>query len=345
MSRVKLGLVGLNFGRHIVNDLLADGGNPFVELVGVCDLDQEKARKMAADRKLKFYPTLESMLADPELEAIGLYTPPVNRHRLIDQVICAGKHVMTTKPFDRDPEAARAILKKAAELGKVVHLNSPNPVPPGDLKQILAWQQEYDLGQPILASWQTFARYQEQPDGSWYDDPARCPAPPIFRLGIYGINDLLQLCGTPLDCTVQESRIFTGRPTADNAQLGIRFVNGCLATVSASFCIDNGRPYRNIMTIHYERGTVTRNLAGVEAYGDPAWSVLTLQRSNGPEAAPSFVEVRLPRGEGSGTYQWENFRDAVRGKKLVGEIDPELIVDSIRVINAMFEQTQKQEKK
>ncbi len=341
MSKVKMGLVGLNFGRHIVNDLLAGNGNEFVELVGLCDLDQEKARAMAADKNLRHYESLDAMLADPGLNAIGLYTPPVNRHVLIDKIITAGKHVMTTKPFERDPDAARAILQKGRSLGKVIHLNSPSPVPPPDIQQILKWQKEFDLGQPILAVWQTYARYDEKPDGSWYDNPALCPAAPIFRLGIYGINDLLQLCGRPESCTVQESRIFTKRPTADNAQLGIRFANGCLGTIGASFCIDNGRPYRNNLILHYERGSVTRNLPAGAAFDDPAATILTLQKTNGNGQAPTCIEARSARGEGSGSYQWKNFRDAIAGKKLENEIDPELIVDSIRVINAMFEETQK----
>lgn len=331
-----MGLVGVNFGRHIVHELRRGAGAEFVELKGVCDLDRAKAEALAHEYGVPCYESLDAMLADPELEAIGLFTPPVNRHVLIDRVVTAGKHVMTTKPFDRDPEAAAAILAKAEKLGRVVHLNSPNPVPAPDIRQVLDWQREFDLGQPVLALWQTFANYRETPDGSWYDDPDKCPAAPVFRLGIYGINDLLQICGAPLDCSVQESRIHTGRPTADNAQLGIRFKNGCLGCIAASFCVDNGIPYRNIMIVHFERGTVTRNLPAVEAFGDRAVSTLTLQRTGGEAADPVFKTLTFARGAGSGTYQWENFRDAIRGKKLENAISPALIVDSIRVINAMY---------
>src|SRR5690606_1581322 len=95
---------------------------------------------------------------------------------------------MTTKPFEVDPDAAADVLAEAQRLGRFVHLNSPTPVMPVDLQQVLDWRDRFDLGRPVGCRLETYASYHEQADGSWLDDPERCPAAPIFRLGIYLIN-------------------------------------------------------------------------------------------------------------------------------------------------------------
>jgi len=335
-SRIKLALVGLNFGRHIIESQLIDGpGSKYIELVGICDLDAAKAKSFGEKYSVRVFESLDSILKSPEIEAVGLYTPPRGRAKLLDSIISSGKHVMTTKPFEDDPGAAMEVLMKARKLGKILHLNSPSPVPSEDIRQIFEWRGKYSLGQPIAARWETFARYFEKPDGSWMDDPAKCPVAPIFRLGIYGINDLLQLCGNPKEIHVMHSRIFTGRPTADNAQLSIRFENGCVSSILGSFCINNGNPYSNNLIIHFENGTVTRAITSAEFFGKTKdKTVLTLQTVKGKDEKV-METVFIDRSAVSGGYQWDNFHKAVRGGKLENEISPDLIVNSIRVLNAM----------
>ena len=77
-----------------------------------------------------------------------------------------------------------------------------------------------------------WVNYCEQADGGWYDDPERCPVAPVFRLGIYIINNLAELFGEPEKVCALSSRILTGRPTADNADLAVLFKNGAIATSS-----------------------------------------------------------------------------------------------------------------
>ena len=45
---------------------------------------------------------LEAALADPAVEAVALFTPPIVRAKLIVRILAAGHHVITTKPFEMD---------------------------------------------------------------------------------------------------------------------------------------------------------------------------------------------------------------------------------------------------
>ncbi len=219
---------------------------------------------------------------------MALFTPPSKRATLIGRVIEAGRHVITTKPFELDCAAAEAVLREAHRRNLAVHMNSPAPTPADDIARIKWWEQEHALGAPIGMRAETWSNYRESTDGSWYDDPARCPVAPICRLGIYFLNDFAALLGQPARVHVMQSRIFTGRPTPDNAQMAIEFQNGALANVFASFCIGDGNPWPDRVTLNYERGTIDR---WMERTGKPDMSgdraVLELQA---PGVAPARFE-------------------------------------------------------
>ena len=324
-----IGIIGLNFGRHILEQLKLEHVSRNFRLAAVCDLDAAKATDYATRYGVKSFTSLDALLADPEIPVIGLFIGPVGRAAVIRRIIKAGKDVMTTKPFETDPEAALEVLHEARRLGRVVHLNSPSPTPPEDLAQILTWVKDHKLGAPVGARADVWASYREKADGTWYDDPAKCPVPPIFRLGIYLINDLVQLFGPVRDVHVLQSRIFTGRPTADNGQLGLLFENGAIGNIFASFCVNDGDHYRNTLTLNFENGTIYRN-AGPDRVGNQSELSLVMNRANKREIAARAIVAGT-----SGAYQWDVFARAVRGEKLKNETTPEQIVAGIRIIQSM----------
>lgn len=335
MERLRIGLVGLNFGRHIVDSFFKDDSvSRYFDLAAVCDMDQSRLEAICAQYGLKGYDSFAKMMAEGALDAVGIYTGPNGRSAMIGQALDAGMHIMTTKPFERDADAGLAILRRARQMKRALHLNSPSPLPGADTMQILQWQGEHNLGQAIGARWETYARYNEVDQNSWMDDPRRCPVAPVFRLGIYGINELLSIFGPAQAVQVAHNRIFTGRPTPDNAQLSLSFRNGGLASVFASFCIDNTQPYPNYLRIHFERGTISR-IGKVKAENGSEGMVLELLARKGDDVVADRVEIAS--GECSGCYQWRNFYNAIRSGEgcVPGEVTPEAIIDGVRLIAAM----------
>jgi predicted dehydrogenase len=287
----RIGIVGLGFGARIA-ERLRDGR--LFDVAAACDPVQPPMPGVPAIR-------LDELLARADIPAVGLFTPPAGRAGLVRRIVRAGKHVMTTKPFEMDPAAAADVLAEARRLGRAVHLNSPAPLLPPDLAQIERWRTEYGLGDPVAASAQVWTSYHERADGRWYDDPDRCPVAPVLRLGVYLINDLVALLGPAATVQVTTSRLRTGRPTADNAQVAIGFTGGALATVQASFCVDDGQRFSSRLTVAYMGGVVTRRSTVASPVGDPA---LTL-------TAPDGVTASATTRGGSGDYRWDAFRRAV----------------------------------
>jgi predicted dehydrogenase len=200
--------------------------------------------------------------------------------------------------------------------------------PTADLVQIEQWRTEYRLGAPVGARAETWASYRESADGSWYDDPARCPVAPVLRLGVYLINDLVRIFGPASTVQVVESRLFTHRPTADNALLSIGFENGALAAVSASFCVGDGQRYPDALVLNFERGTIRRTTERAPHTKPDTKLSLTIAGHDGqPERRYAAVD------QVSGDYRWEAFAHAVRGGP---DADNDgHILDGVRVLAAM----------
>jgi len=328
-DRVPIAVVGLGFGARMVDLLLSPPANELFELVAVCDVDSYRLAEVAARTGLRGCQSLDALLDTEDVVAVGLFTGPAGRAGLVRKIIQSGRHVLTTKPFELDADAAREVLAEARAFKRVVHLNSPAPVLPADLRQIEQWREQYQLGEAVAGRGEVWTSYFEEADGGWYDDPERCPVAPVLRLGIYLINDLVRLFGEAEAVQVTCSRLRTGRPTPDNAQIGIRFRNGAIGNVFASFCVDDGRRFNSLLTLNYTGGTISRQSRAVSPVGRTNLSVVA-----GAQLGGSSRETTATSG-GSGDYEWDAFHRAVRGD---GPPDVKVhhqVVAGLRIVEAM----------
>jgi predicted dehydrogenase len=328
-TRLPIAIVGLSFGKAVLTYLQKTPANQFFELAGVCDLRPNVAAEVSAQYGVKNYSSLEEVIQDPAIAVVGLFTGPQGRARLIDQILEAGKDILTTKPFELDADEAKRVLRKAQKLGRIIYTNSPSPKSTLDITQIEEWRDEFDLGRLISARGEVWASYFEKADGSWMDDPAACPGGVMMRLGIYLINDILRLSGSVVDIQFTGARIRTGRPTADNALLTLQLGGGAIATVFASFCVDDGDVYANGLTLNYERGTIYRNIGEHRANSKKISSNLSLimRGADGRKvvAEAAFEEI-------SGDYQWAVLHRAITQREPLSDSYIECVVKGIKVL-------------
>lgn len=329
---IPIAVVGLSFGKYILKCLKEKPARDLFRVIAVCDVRRDVADEVGNELGVKVFYSLEELLRDSEVKVVGLFTGPSGRAELIRQIIRSGKDVLTTKPFELDYADTKAILNEARNLGRVIHLNSPSPEPTEELTQIHRWREENDLGRIVAVRADVWVSYFEQSDGSWMDDPLNCPGGPMMRLGIYLINDLVSLAGAPDEILLRTSRMRTGRPTADNAILTMTFASGCLGSIYASFCVEDGDHYSNGMSLQFERGSIYRNIGVARNQTGFDKSLVSLVR-RGP-AGHRIVEDRA-FGECSGIYQWQALHDAVLGRKSISLEYMGNILAGVKVIEAM----------
>jgi predicted dehydrogenase len=329
LQPVEMALVGANFGAKIARSLGSQSAH--IRLQGVCDLDLPRARKLGAELAVPVYDSLEEVLRDPAVEAVGLFTSPTGRGDLLVKILEAGKHVMTTKPFELDESSALRAFDAARLNGVALHLNSPSPIPGSDLAAMQNWVRRGDLGRIVSFQARTWADYREVADGSWLDDPRRCPAAPLFRLGVYFLNDFAALVGEAREVAVQHSRVRTGRPTADNAQISIRFQNGALGHIFASFCVGDDLPYRDEVTLLGEHGRIERwveRTGQIDMSGDHAVAELRLR-------GRQVQRITTLPGKFAGWYNWQAFQAAIRQEPDSVMQAPEAVLYGVRLLAAV----------
>lgn len=325
MEKIKCVVVGLNFGKWVIdNELLEGKGKDYIDFYGVCDLNQQKAQEFAQKYGVKYYAEYDQVLADQDVEAVILITGPIGRAALVKKAILAKKPVMTTKPFDISSQQTLEVLRLAEKEKIPVFMNSPTPVAKDEIRVIENWIRKYNLGRPVSYYAETYCSYWEQPDGSWYDDPKKCPVAPIYRLGIYLLNDLCRFFSPAEKIQVLQSRLHTKRPTVDNAQLSILHKDGTIGTVFASFCIDDLQYYRCSMQLHFEKGTIYKNV------GPKVGEEISMQLVTNQDGVMKQIEQRVVN-EGAG-YLWDVFYQGVRNTLDTPTISPEQVASVIRII-------------
>ena len=84
-------------------------------LVGVCDLDSERARAVSRDYNVPAFEHVDEMLSKTEPEVVSIATLPASHHDLSVRCLDAGCHVLCEKPIARDIAEATQMVR-AAEL-------------------------------------------------------------------------------------------------------------------------------------------------------------------------------------------------------------------------------------
>ena len=89
-------------------------------LIGVTDVDLERARRLVGASGAKAYDSFEALLADPQVEAIIVSVPPQFHEKQVIAALQAGKHVLCEKPLAPTVDACRRMTDAARDAGRVL---------------------------------------------------------------------------------------------------------------------------------------------------------------------------------------------------------------------------------
>ncbi len=111
MRSLGVAVVGAGFwGRNharILSDL------PNVKLVGVCDVDSERASKLGGRYGIPFYTRLSELLKRKDVDAVTVCTPTVTHYEIGVKVLEANKHLLVEKPMTSTLSEAENLLREA----------------------------------------------------------------------------------------------------------------------------------------------------------------------------------------------------------------------------------------
>jgi predicted dehydrogenase len=200
-----------------------------------CDLDLEKATQRAQMIPgARAISSLETVLADPDVDAIEICTP---HHLHADIAIAAaraGKHILCQKPLAKTLAECDAMIAAAREAGVVLYYGETNRTMPA----AQALRQALDAGQigQLTGVQATYAHWQggKYLSTAWRYDPRISGGGQLLDGGIHYIDLMLHLGGPIQSVSCFATRFRPELGGEDTAVVNARFEGGQLGTLFSS---------------------------------------------------------------------------------------------------------------
>jgi len=247
MKKLKVAIIGLGKISGIYLENLSGMFKKQVELVGVVDLIQERAKEIAETYQVKQYASVEELLGDPSVELVLNLTTPQSHFALCKQVLEAGKHVYVEKPLSLTAKEASALVQLAQEKHLVLG-GAPDTFLGAGIQTCRKLIDDGWIGRPVAAS----AFMMNHGHESWHPDPEfyyQTGGGPLFDMGPYYITALVNLLGPVQSVAGYAQKSFSQRVITSEPKQGkvidvevdthiaglLQFVSGCVATLVTSF--------------------------------------------------------------------------------------------------------------
>ena len=234
------------------------------------------------------YDSDEALLADPQVNAVYVATPPHLHARQALLAAQAGKHILCEKPLALNTGEARRMIDAARAnnvaltVGYYQRFNARHQ----RIKSLLA---AGAIGQVTAARISFSERFPPQP-GVWHHDPAISGGGPLMDLGVHCIDLIRYLCGPVQSVAALVDTLVDRSPVADTATVLLRHEGGAQAVVTSHWTTANHDPERfNRVEIYGTEGTIVA--APIQAKD----SAGTLQLITGKGIQDFSVEPGGPR--------------------------------------------------
>ena len=204
------------------------------QLVGVCDLRQDRADTAAARLGVPAFTDVPAMLAalKPDLCSIttGGYEYGSDHYLPTMQALEAGCHVLGEKPISNDIRQAAEMVAKARDKQRCYGINLNHRFTPA-ARVAKRWLDEGRLGHLLFVNM-----------AMWIKNPAESsPYFHIKALHPHTVDVMRYFCGDveAVQCFATKA---PGRKIWSTAHFGLRFKNGVVGGLSGSYDIERGHP-------------------------------------------------------------------------------------------------------
>jgi predicted dehydrogenase/nucleoside-diphosphate-sugar epimerase len=179
MNKFRVGIIGA--GYVSAHHLRALKSLPSVQVVGIADLDLEKAKAVASAFGLSCaYGSVEELLASG-VDVVHVLTPPAFHAALSIQALQAGAHVLVEKPMAETPGQCEQMMAAARASGctlGVMHSGRMDPI----VQRGVEIMRGGGIGRIISLDFHRSSDYPAWPGGG--------KLPPQYRKGSYPFQDL-----------------------------------------------------------------------------------------------------------------------------------------------------------
>jgi predicted dehydrogenase len=213
MDQLNIGVIGVGHLGSLHTKMYSQISS--ANLIGVYDVDPQRAEKVAAEFGIKAFSGLDDLLS--HVEAVSIATVTQSHYDVAMQVIERGVHLLIEKPITATIEQAKALTERAEIKGlklQVGHIERFNPA-------ILALE-PYNIS-PLFIESHRLAQF----------NPRGSDVAVVLDLMIHDIDLILSLVKSKVT-RIDANGIAVISDTPDIANARLQFENGCVANVTAS---------------------------------------------------------------------------------------------------------------
>lgn len=227
--------------------------NPDAELIAVCDIDLEKAKKTARKFGVEHvFQDYRELLSMPEVDAVTIVTPDQLHREMAEEALRAGKHVLCEKPLALTREDCAAITAAAEKADKKFMVGQICRYTPGFKKA----KELIDKG--VIGDL-TFVESEYAHDytgiiepGTWRADPLRNG---VVGGGCHAVDLLRWIAGDPLRVSAYSNhKSFPHLPYDDTTVASLLFPGQVIGKVFVS--ISCKREYTMRTVLYGTKGTI-----------------------------------------------------------------------------------------
>ncbi len=268
MASLRIGLVGCGGigGVHARSWAQVEGA----DVVAACDVDLERASATAP----RAFSHWDEMLAEVDLDAVDICTPPHLHAPAALAAIKAGKPVLCEKPLARNPAEARRIFDAAAEAGSLLvtafcHRFHPpvewvkSQIDAGSLGRILMFRNRFGT------------RFKGVED-KWFSNPEIAGGGALMDTSIHSV-DLFRFLVGEVETASALTSTFSPNILGleDSAAMLLRAESGAIGVIEASWMTPCSA---NVVEIYGELGAAVidydTGVTRVRHDGDSDWTAM-----------------------------------------------------------------------
>jgi predicted dehydrogenase len=282
---VRAGIVGLGWwGKTLVNAV--QGKSNRITFDAAYTRSPQKVGPFCRERGIVLHDSLNSLLADPAINAIVSTTPHSEHVEQIIRAAGAGKSIYIEKPLALSVASAERAIKTVRKAGTVLAVGYQRRFSPSHL-DIKARIRAKSLGTIVhCAAEATASGALFTPAQSWRRDPTEMQGGAITPLGIHALDGIVDLLG-PVDSLFCVDLKRSGGPVEDTTSVLLTLRNGASATLVSSMA--TARNYRT--TVYGTAGLAEATRAAKESVR----FVPVVAPSGSTDALPQ--EIEFPPGD------------------------------------------------
>ncbi|MDA0746094.1 MAG: Gfo/Idh/MocA family oxidoreductase [bacterium] len=231
---------------------------PDAKLIAISNYNEEKGKKFAAESGgIKYYKDYEKMVADPDVDIVGICTPSGMHADNVIAAAQAGKHSLCEKPLDVTQEKMTRMIDECrradVKLGAVFQsrtreetIQVRQAIGNGELGPLV-------LGDAFLKGYRSQAYYNSAGwRGTWEHDGGGA----LMNQGVHGVDLLLWLMNDEVESVfARAEHKVRDIEVEDTAVANLKYKSGAFGTIVGTTSCNPGEASRT--ELHGKRGTIT----------------------------------------------------------------------------------------